>query len=104
LLAVRAFLIAVNLLSAAVWVGGFVAIAVVARVARRTLEPAARIAFFRRLGRAYGVVGGGALVVALCTGAALLPDAFGSATGLAAVAAAAAWSWRPQPASGRPAG
>jgi hypothetical protein len=60
--------------AAAVWVGGLVAIAVVARVASRTLEPAARVSFFRGLGRSYGVVGTGALAVAYGTGASLVYD------------------------------
>jgi uncharacterized membrane protein len=58
--------------AATVWVGGLVAIFVVARVAQRTLEPRERVAFFRGLGRAYGPVGGTALAVALGCGAALL--------------------------------
>jgi putative copper export protein len=44
-------LVFVALVAACVWVGGFVAIAVVARVARRQLERGARVAFFRALGR-----------------------------------------------------
>ena len=40
------------LLATAVWIGGLVAIFVVARVARATLGPAERVAFFRGLGRA----------------------------------------------------
>jgi hypothetical protein len=44
----------------------------VARVARRTLRPAERVAFFRCLGRAYGLVGGLALALALVSGAVLL--------------------------------
>jgi putative copper export protein len=67
-----AVLVFVHLLAAAVWVGGFVAVGVVARVARRELEPSARVAFFRSLGRSYGKVGGSALVVAVLTGIALL--------------------------------
>ncbi|MGH3120190.1 MAG: hypothetical protein ACRDND_04030 [Streptosporangiaceae bacterium] len=59
-------------LATAVWVGGLVAIFVVARVARRTLRPGERVAFFRGLGRAYGPVGGAALVIALGCGVALL--------------------------------
>jgi hypothetical protein len=90
LLAASPALLAVNLLAAAIWVGGFVAIAVVAQIAHRTLEPRERIAFFRGLGRAYGVVGGGSLLVALGTGGALLAGSFSTASGLAAVAAAAA--------------
>ncbi len=60
------------ILATAVWVGGLVAIFVVARVARGTLEPGDRVAFFRGLGRAYAPVGGFALAVALGCGVALL--------------------------------
>lgn len=83
-------LVAIHLLAATIWVGGFVAIAVVGRVARRTLEPPDRIAFFRSLGRAYGVVGGAALLVALGTGIALLPEPLTSPRDLAAFALGAA--------------
>lgn len=62
-------LTAVLVLATAVWVGGMVAIFVVARVARATLGAAKRVAFFRRLGRAYGLAGGAALTVALASGA-----------------------------------
>lgn len=64
-------LVAVLVLATAVWVGGLVAIFVVARVARATLGRAERVAFFRGLGRAYGLVGGVALTTALATGAIL---------------------------------
>ncbi|MEZ4588386.1 MAG: hypothetical protein R2909_18565 [Gemmatimonadales bacterium] len=67
-------LIVVHALSAAIWIGGLVAIFVVARVASATLDQAHRISFFRALGRAYGVVGGAALLVALASGAFLLDD------------------------------
>jgi uncharacterized membrane protein len=70
--AASAPLIAVNALAASIWVGGLVAILIVARAASATLDPAARVAFFRALGRSYGVVGSVALLVALATGAALL--------------------------------
>jgi uncharacterized membrane protein len=83
-------LLAVHLLAASIWVGGFVAIGVVARIARRTLDPPARIAFFRSLGRAYGRVGGASLAVALGTGAVRLSGSISTAAGLAAVATAAA--------------
>jgi hypothetical protein len=62
------------ILATAVWLGGLCAIAIVARVATRTLDPAARVAFFRGLGRSYGVVGTAALALAYGTGAALLRD------------------------------
>lgn len=64
----------VLILATSVWVGGLVAIAVVARVATRTLDPGARVAFFRALGRTYGVVGTLALALAYGAGAALLLD------------------------------
>jgi len=65
-------LIAVHALAASIWVGGLVAIFVVARAASGTLEPAQRVEFFRALGRSYGIVGSVALLVALASGAVLL--------------------------------
>lgn len=65
-------LVALGALAASIWVGGLVAIFVVARAASASLEPAQRVAFFRELGRRYGIVGSIALVVALLCGAALL--------------------------------
>lgn len=63
-----------EILATSVWVGGLVAIAVVPRVATRTLDPGAEVAFFRALGRTYGVVGTLALALAYGAGAALLLD------------------------------
>lgn len=83
-------LVFVALLAACVWVGGFVAIVVVTRVARRQLERPAQVAFFRALGRSYGIVGGSALVVALASGAVLLSDRPWDGTALAAAVVAAA--------------
>jgi hypothetical protein len=54
----EASLTAVLVLAAAVWIGGLVAMFVVARVAQATLGAAERVAFFRSLGRVYGLVGG----------------------------------------------
>lgn len=65
-------LLGVFTLASCVWVGGYVAIAVVARVARRTLEPGQRVAFFRGLGRSYLLVGAPAPAIALGTGAGLV--------------------------------
>jgi hypothetical protein len=64
----EASLTAVLILATAVWIGGLVAIFVVARVAHATLGAGERVAFFRGLGRAYGLVGGGALAAALASG------------------------------------
>jgi hypothetical protein len=79
----------VLVLATAVWTGGLVAIFVVARVARRTLRPGERVAFFRGLGRAYGPVGGVALIAALGCGVALLYDRAwdGTLTAAAVIAA-----------------
>lgn len=76
-------------LAASVWLGGYVAIAVVMVAARRSLEAPARVAFFRALGRAYLPVGGVSLALASLSGTALLWDrpATGLTYGLAVVAA-----------------
>jgi putative copper export protein len=88
--AVSAPLLAVNLLAGAVWVGSLAALTVVTRTARQTLEPQAQVTFFRALGRRYGIVGTGALAVAIATGAGLLSDQrwTGQLTALAALTAA----------------
>ena len=67
-------LLVAQAVSAAIWIGGLVAIFIVARAASATLEPAPRIAFFRALGRLYGIVGSIALLVALACGAILLDE------------------------------
>lgn len=87
---VEAALAGVLVLATSVWVGGFVAIVVVARVSARTLAPGDRVAFFRALGRAYGVVGGAALALALGSGAALVHGRpWDGVVGASAVVAAA---------------
>jgi hypothetical protein len=78
------------LLGWSIWLGGFVAIAVVARIARRQLDRPAQVAFFRALGRRYIVVAAPALVVALAAGGVLLADRPWDGTALAAVLAAGA--------------
>lgn len=67
-------LLTVLILSTSVWVGGYVAIAVVARTATTALDPIHRVALFRSLGRNYLRVGLTALVIALAASAALLHD------------------------------
>lgn len=97
------------ILATAVWTGGLVAIFVVARVARHTLMPRDRVAFFRGLGRAYGPVGGIALAMALGCGAALLYGRAWDGTLIAAtviaaclvLVTAAAWTGAGRPAGGR---
>ena len=58
--------------STSVWLGGYVAIAVVARASAASLGRSARVGFFRALGRAYLPVGSAALVLGLVSGAVLL--------------------------------
>jgi uncharacterized membrane protein len=86
----QAVLLGVFTLASCIWVGGYVAIAVVARVATRTLVPGQRVAFFRALGRLYLLLGVPALLIALGTGAGLLSDHSWDGILTAAVAVAAA--------------
>jgi hypothetical protein len=83
------FLDVLLLLAGAVWVGGLVTVAVVARVARRELDGATRVAFFWALGRAHGVLGGAALAFALAAGATLLAQRDWDGMALAAAATGA---------------
>lgn len=86
----RAFLVAVEILAASVWIGGLVTIGIVAQVVRRQFEPATRVSFFRSLGRRYLGVGGGSLLVAFVSGALLLAHGQWTGEKSAAVAVAAA--------------
>lgn len=86
----QAPLLFVALLATSIWVGGFVAIALVARVVRRQLDARSQIAFFRDLGRTYGRVGVVALAVAFASGALLMRERDWDATATAAVVASAA--------------
>lgn len=70
--ALNTALLVVLLVSASVWLGGYVAIAVVMLAARKALPTSEKVAFFRALGRAYLPVGGAALVLSIASGAALL--------------------------------
>ncbi|MBI2244789.1 MAG: hypothetical protein HYU55_12930 [Nocardioides sp.] len=69
-----AVLTGVLVLATSIWVGGLVAIMVVARIATRALDPVARVALFRGLGRVYLVVGTAALAVGYVAGGLLLRD------------------------------
>lgn len=66
------FWLVLLVLATSVWLGGYVAIAVVARASSASLTPAAKVAFFRALGRAYLPVGSAALVLAFVSGGVLL--------------------------------
>jgi uncharacterized membrane protein len=79
----------VEIVSASVWIGSMVCLAVVSRAARRALEGAAQVAFFRAVGRRYAVVGMASLLGAVGAGLALAwPPATWSASTDAAVAIA----------------
>jgi uncharacterized membrane protein len=87
---VNAIAAVVLFLGAAVWVGGYVTLIVVTRVADRTLSTDQRVAFFRLLGRVYGSVTTAAFACAVVGGAVLLRDRPWDATLISATAVAAA--------------
>src|SRR5450759_5693219 len=57
MLATSAPLVAVELIAASIWIGGMVCIAIVAKAARGVLDESSQVAFFRAVGRRYGMVG-----------------------------------------------
>ncbi len=61
----RTLSIAASMLTASIWVGSLVCLALVANASRDVLSAQARVAFFRRLGRIYGVVGTGCLLFSI---------------------------------------
>ena len=83
-------LVVLLVLSTSLWFGGFATIAVVASVARRSLDELDRVRFFRALGRTYLWVGGSALAVALASGVLLLNQRGWDALAIATAVAAAA--------------
>jgi hypothetical protein len=89
MLAMSTPLVAVELLAACIWVGSLVCLALVANVARKVLDGPSQATFFRAVGRRYGMVGTGSLLVAIGAGLALAwPPASWSSTIDAAVALA----------------
>jgi len=70
--ATHTFWLVVLVLATSVWLGGYVALAVVARASAASLEPLARVAFFRALGRTYLPVGSAALILGFVSGGVLL--------------------------------
>jgi hypothetical protein len=71
MLATSTPLVAVELVAACIWVGSLVCLALVANVARHVLDGPSQVAFFRAIGRCYGIVGTTALLVAIGVGLAL---------------------------------
>ena len=64
----RTLLVALGMVTGSVWVGSLVCLAVVSAAATSTLDPHSRIALFRRVGRLYGIVGFGSLLVTIAAG------------------------------------
>jgi hypothetical protein len=73
----RTLLITIETLAASVWIGSLVCLAVVTRVAQRTLEAQSRVALFRGIGRLYGIVGSTCLLIALGVGLVLIAPVSG---------------------------
>ena len=71
MLATSAPLVAVELITASIWVGGMVCLAIVAKAARGVLDESSQVAFFRAVGRRYGMVGTASLLIAIAAGLAL---------------------------------
>lgn len=86
----QGILLGVLILATSVWLGGYVVIGAVARVPTRTLSGPQRVAFFRSLGRVYGIAGTAALLVALGTGAGLASSHAWDGTLIAALVLAVA--------------
>ena len=63
--------VALEILSASVWIGSLVCLAVVSRAARNVLEGPTQVAFFRAVGRRYAIVGTGSLLIAIGDGLAM---------------------------------
>ncbi len=87
--AAETFWLVLLVLATSVWLGGYVAMAVVARASAASLAPQARVAFFRALGRAYLPVGSVALALGFVSGGVLLRgrpvDGLSIATAITAV-------------------
>ena len=71
MLTARTVLIALEMVAGSVWVGSLVCLALASSVARRVLDGQSHVALFRSIGRVYGIVGTGALLLAIASGLAL---------------------------------
>ena len=61
----RTALTAIGMTAASIWVGSLVCLAVVSVAANQALDGRSRVALFRHVGRLYGMVGMGALLIAI---------------------------------------
>lgn len=66
--ALTVILAIILIVSAGIWLGGYLTLPMVSLISARTLEAEARVKFFKRFGRAYFTMAGVALVVALAVG------------------------------------
>lgn len=82
-------LFGILLLAGALWIGGMITVILVARISSATLEPTARVAFFRTFGRVYGIIWTIVLLVGMIAGGILLGTAAwtGLSTAMAVLAA-----------------
>lgn len=64
----RTLLITIELLAASIWIGSMVCLVLVSDIAKRVLEPSARVQLFRTIGRAYGIGGSASLLLAIVVG------------------------------------
>ena len=64
-------LLTVHLIAFAIWVGNLVALPITVRLLRPLADPKLQAAYFPKMGRAFGIVGTAALVVAILSGAIL---------------------------------
>lgn len=70
--AAHLILLAILVIGAAMWLGGMVAVTMLAVISKRALDPGSRAALFRRFARSYFPVFGGALIVGAAAGFILL--------------------------------
>ena len=78
LLAAETLVRSLHLISAAVWAGGMVMLALAVGAARRTVAEHERIALFRALGRRFALAGGIAMLVLIATGTDMAADRLAS--------------------------
>lgn len=71
---VHLLLLALLIIGAGMWIGGMIAVTMLAVISKRAFEPTVRAAFFRRFARTYFPTFGSALVVAAIAGFIMLID------------------------------
>lgn len=64
-------LLSIHLIAFAIWVGNLVALPITVRILKPMADPKLQAAYFPKMGRTFGTVGTGALIVAIVSGAVL---------------------------------